>query len=255
MTDFSLFLLPFLTGLALVLILPVLGAYLRLRNEWLAALSYPHVAAAGALLATLLGGPAMLGGMLAAGVAGGGKRFVARRLSGDASYALLLLASWATSILVTANEPLAERLGHALFDGQLYFSGLAHALWAAGAALLAAWVLFKLSRLLLLARLYPDFFASRGLRSWSIDVGFDLLVALFLALATLLLGVMATFTLVFVPPWLAFRRQSDWRSGLRFALGFSVLAYLLGFAVALHFDQPFGATFTILQIVMALIVA
>ena len=33
----ELFLLPFLTGLALAIVLPLLGAYLRLRDEWLAA--------------------------------------------------------------------------------------------------------------------------------------------------------------------------------------------------------------------------
>ena len=47
----DLFLLPFLTGLGLALVLPVLGCFLRLRDEWLAALAYAHVAAAGALLA------------------------------------------------------------------------------------------------------------------------------------------------------------------------------------------------------------
>ena len=40
----DLFLLPFLTGLCLALILPVLGCFLRLRDEWLAALAYAHVA-------------------------------------------------------------------------------------------------------------------------------------------------------------------------------------------------------------------
>ena len=43
----DLFLLPFLTGLCLALILPALGCFLRLRDEWLAALAYAHVAAAG----------------------------------------------------------------------------------------------------------------------------------------------------------------------------------------------------------------
>ena len=46
----DLFLMPFLTGLGLALLLPVLGCFLRLRDEWLAALAYAHVAAAGALL-------------------------------------------------------------------------------------------------------------------------------------------------------------------------------------------------------------
>ena len=40
----DLFLLPFLTGLGLALVLPVLGCFLRLRDEWLAALADPLLA-------------------------------------------------------------------------------------------------------------------------------------------------------------------------------------------------------------------
>ena len=47
----DLFLQPFLTGLGLAVLLPLLGCYLRLRDEWLAALTYAQVAAAGALAA------------------------------------------------------------------------------------------------------------------------------------------------------------------------------------------------------------
>ena len=110
----ELFLLPFLTGLVLAIVLPVLGAYLRLRDEWLAALSYAHIAAAGALLALVASVPPAVGGIGAALAAGAGKRFFAARLSGGASYALLLLGSWSVAVLLAANHPLAERLGHAL---------------------------------------------------------------------------------------------------------------------------------------------
>ena len=63
----ELFLIPFLTGLGLAVLLPLLGCYLRLRDEWLAALAYSHVAAAGALLALVGGLPPALGGIAAAG--------------------------------------------------------------------------------------------------------------------------------------------------------------------------------------------
>ncbi|MBP8195351.1 MAG: hypothetical protein KAX60_08300, partial [Azonexus sp.] len=68
----DLFLIPFLTGLGLAVLLPLLGCYLRLRDEWLAALAYSHVAAAGALLALIGGLPPALGGIAAAGLAGTG---------------------------------------------------------------------------------------------------------------------------------------------------------------------------------------
>lgn len=65
------FLQPFLTGLAFAVLLPLLGAYLRLRDEWLAALAFAQTAAAGSLLALLVGLPLMLGGLLAAMAAAG----------------------------------------------------------------------------------------------------------------------------------------------------------------------------------------
>lgn len=251
----ELFLLPFLTGLALAAMLPVLGCYLRLRDEWLAALAYSHVAAAGALLALVAGMAPALGGMAAAGLAGGGRRLFSNRLGGGACDALLLVGSWAAAVLLAANHPLAERLGHALFDGQLYFAGSPQLWLAIGGGVAAVLMLRLFSRQLLLARIYPDLFRLRGERAWPIQTGFDLLAALCLALATMILGVMGAFALVFIPPWLAFRRGANWRSGLWRALLFGVLAYLAAFALALSLDQPFGPVLALLLVLLGLIVA
>ncbi len=251
----ELFLTPFATGLLLAVLLPVLGCYLRLRDEWLAALAYSHLAAGGALLALIAGLPPAAGGIGAAALAGAGKRVFSVRLSGGASHALLLLGGWSVAVLVAANHPLAERLGHALFDGQLYFADASLlALVAAGSvsALLALW---RLSRHLLLAHLYPDFFRIRGLAAWPTQLGFDLLAALGLALATMSMGVMGAFALVFIPPWLAFRRGVSWQSGLRCALAIGLVAYLASFALALFFDQPFGPVLALLLVIVGLLIA
>lgn len=253
MPDFDLFLLPFLTGLLFAITLPILGCYLRLRNEWLAALAYPHAAAAGALAAHFFALPPTLGGLALAALAGAGKRL--ERLKGDAAYALILLAGWAAGILITSNQPLAERLGHALFDGQLYFADQTQFFTALLACLLALIALYRLSSRLLLAQLYPDFFRMRGLAAWPIHLGFDLLAALLLALATMIIGVMASFALVFIPPWLAARRAGTWRNGLWIASSFAGLAYALAFFVALYFDQAFGAIFALSLILLGFVVA
>ena len=249
------FLTPFLTGLALAVLLPLLGCYLRLRDEWLAALAYSHVAAAGALLAAVVGLPPPLGGVAAAGLAGAGKRLFAGRLSGGASYAVLLLGGWAVSVLLAANQPLAERLGHALFDGQLFFASTVELAMVSLAVPVALLLLWRLSRHLLLAHTYPDFFRIRGLRAWPTQTGFDLLAALALALATMNLGVMGAFALVFIPPWLAFRRAANWQRGLRWALSIGVVAYVAAFALALVLDQPFGPVLAILLVLLGLVVA
>lgn len=251
----DLFLIPFLTGLACAIVLPVLGCYLRLRDEWLAALAYSHVAAAGALLALLAGLPPVFGGLTMAALAGVGRRLFTLRLTGGASDALLLVGGWASAVLLAANAPMAERLGHALFDGQLYFAS-SQELWPVViGGVVALFALRALSSRLLLARVYPDLFRLRGLPAWPIQVGFDLMAALSLALATMSLGVMGAFALVFIPPWLAFRRAGNWRSGLRWALSIGVLAYVVAFALALGLDQPFGPVLALLLVLAGLLVA
>lgn len=251
----DLFLVPFLTGLGLAIVLPLLGCYLRLRDEWLAALAYSHVAAAGALLALVAGIAPAVGGIAVAGLAGLGKRLFASRLAGGANYALLLLGGWAVAVLVAANQPMAERLGHAMFDGQLYFAGQEQfwLVWLGGA--LALGILRVLSQHLLLAHVYPDFFRIRGLKSWPVQAGFDVLAALVLALATMNMGVMGAFALVFIPPWLAFRRGRNWRGGLWLALLIGVLAYVAAFLAALGLDQPFGPVLALLLVALGLVIA
>jgi zinc transport system permease protein len=93
------------------------------------------------------------------------------------------------------------------------------------------------------------------LRAWPVESGFDLLAALGLALATMILGVMGAFALVFVPPWLAFRRAGDWRSSLLLALAIGVAAYVAAFALALGLDQPFGPVLALLLVVLGLVIA
>lgn len=253
--EFDLFAIPFAAGLALAALLPVLGCYLRLRDEWLAALAYAHVAAAGALAASVAGLPALPGGVAAAGAAGAGKRMLARRLSGSASHALLLLAGWAAAVLLAANHPLAERLGHALFDGQLYFADAPQLAIVLVAVAAAAILISRLGKPLLLAHVYPDYYRLRRRSAWQVHGGFDLVAALSLALATTSLGVMGAFALLFVPPWLAFRRARDWRHGMWLAVLAGLVGYVAAFALALGFDQPFGPVLALVLLVVGLFIA
>ncbi len=247
-----LFRLPFVTGLLFAVMLPVLGMYLRLRQEWLAALAFAQLASAGTLLASLWGVPPQLGGVLAAFCGAGLKNLPGSR-SGDGSYALMLLAGWGVGVLVVANVPVAEQMGHALFDGQLYFTDSSQLLAALGYGLFAASVLLGLSRALLLASFFPEFLSAQGKAAWRYHVAFDVLIAGALALATASIGVMAAFALVFVPPLIAWRHGRGWRNSLALAAALGALSHTLAFSLALSLDQPYGPSLALILVVLGVL--
>ena len=246
-----LFRVPFFTGLLLAGLLPLVGMYLRLRDEWLAALAFAQMASAGALLAMVTDWPMIGGGLLAAVLAALVKGVAAR--AGAGAYALMMLLAWGFGVLLVANHPLAEQAGHALFDGQLYFTGEGHLLAAVAAVTVVVPLLAWLSRPLLLARFFPEFYRARGRSERPRLMLFDLLASLAVALATVSLGVMAAFALVFVPPLLACRFGRGWRSGLALSAVVGMAAYCVAFAVSLGLDQPFGPVCAVLFVVLVIL--
>jgi zinc transport system permease protein len=245
------FLNPFATGLILALVLPMLGMYLRLREEWLGALAFTQLAAAGSLVAAIVGAPVVIGGLCASALAAAVKAWFAP--SGNNGYAILMVAGWGTSILILANAPLADHLGHALFDGQLYFTGTFHLWSSATFAVIGGGLMLWLSRKLLLERMFPDFFCASGLSSKRFHLAFDLLVAAGLALATASVGVMAAFGLVFFPAMIAYRWGRTWRHAVGIATVVGVAAYTSAFAIALVHDQPFGPVLALCLVLAAVI--
>ena len=177
------------------------------------------------------------------------KAWLAR--SGNNAYAILMVAGWGASVLMLANAPLADHLGHALFDGQLYFTD-AHNLWSIAAFACAGGLMIRwLSRKLLLERMFPDFFRASGLSAARYHLLFDLLAAAGLALATASVGVMAAFTLVFVPTMIAYQWGRSWRQSLVIAVVVGLVAYAVAFQVALVQDQPFGPILVVTMVCAA----
>jgi hypothetical protein len=169
------FRLPFLAGLLLAGVLPVLGVLLMLRDEWLAALGLAHLAAAGALLGIALGIPALFGAGLGACAGGMAKSLTGIR--GNGAYAFMILIGWSGLMLVAANSPGGEALGHALIEGQLYFAGWSELIAALLLVLAAAMALPGLMPKLLHARFFPRHERANRLPAWRWHLGFDLLVA------------------------------------------------------------------------------
>jgi zinc transport system permease protein len=244
------FLLPFVNGLLLAALLPLLGAWIRLREEWLAALGLAQVAAAGVVLGSIFMEPVGLVALAAAAIAAAAKALVGRAAGNDA-YAVMILLGWAAGLIGASFTAHGEELGRALIQGQIYFTGDAQ-LQGIGALSVASLALLPwLSPRLLLGRFFPDHFRANGVANPHHDLVFDILVAVTLALSATAIGVMAAFALVFVPPWVAFRFAHGWRRTLAWSVGLGVAAYLVAFVAAIRVDQPFGPVLVVTLLAMA----
>jgi zinc/manganese transport system permease protein len=241
---------PLVVGLLLACVLPLLGAILMLRGEWLAALGFAQLAAAGTLLGLAIGLPPLSGGLAAA--AGAAIAKGVGRVSGNTAYGFMILGGWAALLLIAANSPHGELLGNALVEGQLYFAGRADLTGALLLALISAMALPWLMPRLLRARLLPQYEAANRLPAWRWHLGFDLLVAGAMAVATASMGLMAAFALVLVPAWIAFRIAIGWRRTLAWSSLIGLLAYLSAFTAALLLDQPFGPSLVMVLLLCAL---
>ena len=233
----GLFLLPFLNGLLLAVLLPLLGAWIRLREEWLAALGFAQVSAAGVMAGAIVLDRPALAAFPAAALAAAAKSSLGR--FGNDSYAIMILLGWSASLIGAAVSAQGDELGRALVQGQLYFTRGSHLATGFALALASAVLLPWLSPRILLGRFFPDYFRANGVRPKH-DVLFDVLVALTLALSATVVGVMAAFALVFVPPWIAFRLARGWTRTLAWSVGLGLVAYLVSFVAAIGLDQPFG---------------
>jgi zinc transport system permease protein len=243
-----LFLVPFVNGLLLALLLPVIGTYARMRGELLASLGVAQVAAAGIGLAAFLGLSVALGPLVAILAAATVKALTGRTAGNDA-YALMILAGWCAALLLAANTTRGDELARALLEGQIYFTTGVHlwtlALIVAAAAGVGPW----LSARVLVGSLFPDYFIANGVRNPKHALLFDALLATSLALAATVVGVMGAFALVVVPPWVAFRLAAGWRSTLWLAGAVGFVAYVASFGLAVVLDQPYGPVLVLVLLI------
>jgi len=233
------FQLPFVVGLLVSSVLPLIGCMLHLRGEWLAALGFAHLAGASALVGLLtIGMPAVFGALL--GAIAGALLKAFGRFRGNAIFALMILSGWSATLLVAANSPIGMAMGHTMIEGQLYFADKPQLVAAAVLVGLTILMLLQYAHRLVRAVLFPMEERANRLPAWRWHLGFDLLSALAVAVGIGTVGLMATFALVFVPAWLSFRLAPGWRTALFGAVCVSICAYLITFILALRLDQPFG---------------
>jgi zinc/manganese transport system permease protein len=247
----TLFLVPFLNGLWLALLLPVVGAYARLRGELLASLGVAQVAAAGIGLAAFLGLSLALGPLVAI-LAAATAKTLAGRTAGNDAYAVMLLAGWSAALLLAANTTRGDELARALLEGQIYFTSPIH-FWSLAALTGAAAAVGRwLSPRVLLDCFFPDHLAANHTGKPRHTLVFDTLIATALAVAATVVGVMGAFALVVLPPWVAFRLAPSWRATLLISAAIGLVAYISSFALAIVLDQPYGPVLVLMLLIAAL---
>jgi zinc transport system permease protein len=234
-----LFAVPFANGLVLAIVLPLLGAYARLRGDWLSSLGIAQASAAGIVLGAFVTPTPAIGAVFGAALAASVKAAAGRSIGNDV-YAVMLLAAWSATLLLAANTARGDDLARALLQGQLYFTGRAELIGLLVLASLVGVCLPWLSHRLLLAQFFPEQVIANGGTHVRHDFIFDLLAAVALAAASSVIGVMAAFAMVFVPPWVAFFVARGWRHTLAWSVALGLGGYLSSFALAIVLDQPYG---------------
>ena len=238
-------------GALIALSMPLLGAYLHLRGEWLAVLGYSHMAGGGATAAAALAWPLYPAALVAATLAALYKGCLER--GGNQRYAAMFLIGWTMTMLVAANSHLGAHTGEALLEGQLYFTGNLHLLGAAAYFALLIPALAYLSRKIMVMRFFPDYYAANQRPAKLYGVLFDLLSVAGITLAATTVGIIPAFALLFLVPWAAFAVSRGWRRALLVAAALGLVAYAGAFVAAVLFDQPFGPTFVLVLIALTLL--
>ena len=243
------FRIPFFTGLCLAGALALVGAFLRMRNEWLAALGLAQIAAAGGMASVLLNVPVLVGAFGAAGLVMALRAALPR--VGNSHHALLILVGWSGTLLMGSYVDHGQRIGDSLLRGQLYFTHTGH---LAGAAALLAVVLLAykgLSPRLLTARFFPDYHRANRIPIWPWHLLFALLTVAAAVLGTIAMGAFPAFALLFVPAWVGFVLVDGWFRSVLASVIIGVTAYVAAFALAMVIDLPFGPVLVGLLVLVA----
>ncbi len=244
-----LFRVPFFNGLLLAVALSVIGAYLRLRDEWLSAFSLSQVAAAGGVVALPLGLPVVVTASVAAGALA--LVFGLMNRVNNNHYGWAILVGWALALVLAANTHQGSVVVESLLRGQLYFSSMAH-LWSAVILLaIMALVLPWASKRLMMGRFFPDYFSANRIPAWRHRLPFAALVVFSVVLGTVAMGAVPAFAMAFIPAWVGFVLCKGWRKAMVVTVVLAVSAYLVGFGLAIQFDQPFGPTLVIVLALLA----
>jgi zinc/manganese transport system permease protein len=237
----------FMAGCAVAIVAGAVGFFLVLRNLIFAGHALSHVGFAGATGSVLLGiNPlwGLLGFTLAAGIAMG---FLGERLRGrDVAVGIVLSLALGLGVLFLYFYTSGATQATAILFGNVLGVSL-EAVWALVAlSVVSLGALGVVSRPLLFATLAPELAAAKGAPLRLVSVVFLAIVAIAVAEAAQVVGVLLVFVLMVAPAAAALRLTTRLAPGLALAIVLAVGETWAGIALAYATDWP--ATFWIVAV-------
>lgn len=239
MLEYSFMVNAFIASGIVGVVAGVVGYFLVLRGQTFAGHALSHVGFTGATGAVLLGIPPLWGIVGFTLVAGVGMGSLGEKLSGrDVAIGMILALSLGFGLLfVHFFTAYAGQVTALLFGNVL---GVDHTtlleLSALGAFSLLG--LAAISRPLIFASLQPELAEAKGLSLRLVSMLFLAIVALAVALATQIVGVLLIFTLMVGPAAAAQNFTSRLSSGILLAALLAVLEAWIGITLAFYTDWP-----------------
>jgi zinc/manganese transport system permease protein len=241
----------YLAGTLVAVISGIAGYFMVLRNLSFAGHSLANVGFAGATGAVLFGVSPIAGLFAAGGLAALGihalNRGARQRRQSDVAVGAILTAALALGYLfsrLAAAEYAASVYG-VLFGNVLGIDAAAVrvTLWTCLALVLA---LLLIGRPLLFASLDPDVAAARGVPVRALALGYLLLLALVVAVAVQVVGVLLIFALLVTPAAIAQQLTARPERAIALAVGLALLFTWLGLAIGYFTPYPVGFYITTL---------
>jgi zinc/manganese transport system permease protein len=237
--DYEFMRAAFIAGTIVAIVAGAVGYFLVLRNLAFAGHALSHVGFAGATGATLVGVAPLWGLVSFTLIAGTAMGLLGDRLRGrDVAVGIILSLALGLGVLFLHFYTSYATQATALLFGNVLGVSMARVWDLLGLALLSLAGLAVISRPLLFATIDPELAEARGLSLRLISVLFMIVVALAVAEATQIVGILLVFALMVGPAAAALRLTSRFRTGLALSVVLALAQTWLGIALAFVTDWP-----------------
>ncbi|HEY7984662.1 MAG TPA: metal ABC transporter permease [Ktedonobacterales bacterium] len=241
----------YLAGTLVAIISGIVGYYMVLRNLSFAGHSLANVGFAGATGAVLFGVAPVIGLFVAGALAALGihtlNRGARQRRQSDVAVGAILTAALALGYLFIhlATAEYAAGVYNVLFGNVLGIDDDAVRVTLVTAVALVV-ILLLIGRPLLFASVDPDVAAARGVPVRRLALGYLLLLALVVAVAVQVVGVLLIFALLVTPAAIAQQVTAHPSRAIALAMGLAVAFTWVGLAVGYFTEYPVGFVITTL---------